>query len=29
VVQTIFAAGASDLETMAEFFWAVRGDKLT
>lgn len=29
IIQKVFAAGASDLETMAEFFWAVRGDKLT
>jgi hypothetical protein len=29
IVQTIFSSGAEDLETMAEFFWAVRGDKLT
>ena len=29
VVQTIFSGGASDLETMAELFWGVRGDKLT
>jgi len=29
VVQKIFAAGADDLEIMSNFFWTVRGDKLT
>ncbi len=29
IIQKIFASGASDLETMAEFFWSVRGNKLT
>lgn len=29
IIQRIFGGGAEDLETMAEFFWAVRGDKLT
>lgn len=29
IIQKIFASGPSDLETMAEFFWSVRGDKLT
>jgi hypothetical protein len=29
IIQKVFAAGAADLETMAEFFWSVRADKLT
>ena len=29
IVQGIFSSGASDLETMAAFFWRVRADKLT
>ncbi|MGY3585963.1 hypothetical protein ACVIGB_004978 [Bradyrhizobium sp. USDA 4341] len=29
IIKKVFAGGASDLETMAEFFWSVRGDKLT
>jgi hypothetical protein len=29
IIQKIFGTGAADLETMSEFFWSVRGDKLT
>jgi len=29
VVQKVFSGGADDLETMANFFWSARGDKLT
>ena len=29
VIQSIFSSGAQDLETMAELFWSVRGDKIT
>lgn len=29
VIQQVFEGGADDLETMTNFFWKVRGDKLT
>lgn len=29
IVQAIFSGGVNDLEAMADFFWSVRGDKLT
>ena len=29
VVQKVFSGGTDDLETMANFFWSARGDKLT
>ncbi|NLS75392.1 hypothetical protein E3H11_42640 [Bradyrhizobium brasilense] len=29
IVRKVFAGGAGDLETVAEFFWSVRGDNLT
>jgi hypothetical protein len=29
ILQQVFSGGADDLETMANFFWSARGDKLT